>query len=254
MTDVCRFPAQSTGYGTPPAAASVGGELPGAVIAADDDDLVAAPCGCGDELAHRDHLIAARSGRAGRRPSGQHDPAQMPQLTHRSGSTRATRSERRLGALEHRDRPIRAIDRALDAPNADVFVDHRWRRRGLAATRGEPRARRAAPLARLVATSSACPPLRALRERHPEREEEVGRDARRQHERVCLRRHRQRPDDGGRGQGGDDRPHHRARRQHVWPRQPLDVQPEHHAHRQRDADVGEEVQEEEHGRHAAARR
>ena len=62
---------------------------------------------------------------------------------------------------------------------------------------------------------------------------------------------RQREHEGGASQETNRRPHERPGREEQWPLEPLDVQPEHDAHAERDADVGEERHEEEDGGYRA---
>ena len=109
----------------------------------------------------------------------------MPQLTQRSGSTRATESERRLvrssiviapygQSIEHWTHPTQRSSSTTDG--AGTASPRRAVNQGTASS-PYPEARRDEQRLRAA---------QGLRERHPEGEEKVGRDARGQHERVSC--------------------------------------------------------------------
>ena len=209
ITDVCRLPAQSMGYGTPPAAFSSDAKFPAPCAQQTTTISPGRRTGSDEKVADVRELVPSRSsGRPDthRRARPRADAAAHAQVRIDAGNERRPAAV----ALDHRDRAIGAIECALKASHADLFVHGRGARSAACRAR-RAAAGRARPTAIAIAMSAVCRPPMDLHDRDPESEEEIRRHLRRQEQRIGLRRHRHGPRHGREDQRANQRPTSSAR-------------------------------------------
>ena len=233
-----------------PFGASAGRYGGGAMVAADRDDFVRRGAPAQREMPGRVQSDRARSGPADQRPS-----ARRSRRRFRSSRTVPDRpwrpaSERRLvrsiisiapygQSSEHCRQPVQMSSSTIEGAGAAAprrAVNERHARGG--------------PIAAAATLVNAVP--RRGVERTASRTQRTGPPGSRagRTNALAVRRHQQRPDDRRRQPAAQSSLHiSGARRQRARAFEPLDVQPEHDAHAERNADVREERDEEEDARH-----